>query len=168
MWQGDPGVGKAAPLTRDEAEALRDVMFEQAGDDPALGIARSWALRRILGRVNKRLEIRGQDPAPLGVFRRPVDNAFVPGMMAAVRQVEALRDHAVKLGHEPPGDWKDHPRAVARVAYVMAVFGFLENPDQILGVLRSEERRVGKACVSTCRYRWSPYHYKKKTKECKV
>src|SRR3546814_11940660 len=28
---------------------------------------------------------------------------------------------------------------------------------------RSEERRVGKECVSTCRSRWSPYHYKKKT-----
>src|SRR3546814_12479832 len=27
---------------------------------------------------------------------------------------------------------------------------------------RSEERRVGKECVSTCRSRWSPYHYKKK------
>src|SRR3546814_13173090 len=25
-------------------------------------------------------------------------------------------------------------------------------------LLRSEERRVGKACVSTCRSRWSPYH----------
>src|SRR3546814_19193718 len=25
---------------------------------------------------------------------------------------------------------------------------------------RSEERRVGKECVSTCRSRWSPYHYK--------
>src|SRR3546814_5359119 len=25
-------------------------------------------------------------------------------------------------------------------------------------VHRSEERRVGKECVSTCRYRWSPYH----------
>src|SRR3546814_11234356 len=24
--------------------------------------------------------------------------------------------------------------------------------------LRSEERRVGKECVSTCRARWSPYH----------
>src|SRR3546814_2589588 len=23
---------------------------------------------------------------------------------------------------------------------------------------RSEERRVGKECVSTCRYRWPPYH----------
>src|SRR3546814_3943306 len=26
------------------------------------------------------------------------------------------------------------------------------------GDLRSEERRVGKECVSTCRSRWSPYH----------
>src|SRR3546814_20952972 len=28
---------------------------------------------------------------------------------------------------------------------------------------RSEERRLGKVCVSTCRSRWSPYHYNKKT-----
>src|SRR3546814_17804201 len=27
--------------------------------------------------------------------------------------------------------------------------------------IRSEERRVGKECVSTCRSRWSPYHSKK-------
>src|SRR3546814_20498652 len=27
--------------------------------------------------------------------------------------------------------------------------------------VRSEERRVGKECVSTCRSRWSPSHYKK-------
>src|SRR3546814_6333817 len=26
------------------------------------------------------------------------------------------------------------------------------------GTERSEERRVGKECVSTCRSRWSPYH----------
>src|SRR3546814_10937346 len=25
-------------------------------------------------------------------------------------------------------------------------------------VVRSEERRVGKECVSTCRSRWSPFH----------
>src|SRR3546814_11406287 len=29
-------------------------------------------------------------------------------------------------------------------------------------VARSEERRVGKECVSTCRSRWSPYHSKNK------
>src|SRR3546814_17399474 len=37
-----------------------------------------------------------------------------------------------------------------------------QEADQVLGtdeaVQRSEERRVGKECVSTCRYRWSPYH----------
>src|SRR3546814_12737254 len=30
---------------------------------------------------------------------------------------------------------------------------------------RSEERRVGKECVSTCRSRWSPYHKKKKKRK---
>src|SRR3546814_16059455 len=29
--------------------------------------------------------------------------------------------------------------------------------------IRSEESRVGKEGVSTCRYRWSPYTYKKNT-----
>src|SRR3546814_12276758 len=33
---------------------------------------------------------------------------------------------------------------------------FHEYPD--LPSLRSEERRVGKECVSTCRSRWSPCH----------
>src|SRR3546814_10668122 len=28
----------------------------------------------------------------------------------------------------------------------------------LAAISRSEERRVGKECVSTCRYRWSPYH----------
>src|SRR3546814_1165128 len=29
---------------------------------------------------------------------------------------------------------------------------------QLAAYSRSEERRVGKECVSTCRSRWSPYH----------
>src|SRR3546814_15255234 len=28
----------------------------------------------------------------------------------------------------------------------------------LAAMARSEERRVGKECVRTCRYRWSPYH----------
>src|SRR3546814_16828477 len=37
-------------------------------------------------------------------------------------------------------------------------------PDMVAAVRkhRSDERRVGKECVRTCRSRWSPYHYKKK------
>src|SRR3546814_2307291 len=36
----------------------------------------------------------------------------------------------------------------------------VEDPDPGSTVprVRSEERRVGKECVSTCRSRWSPYH----------
>src|SRR3546814_6450406 len=30
--------------------------------------------------------------------------------------------------------------------------------EEIATEIRSEERRVGKECVSTCRSRWSPYH----------
>src|SRR3546814_12863311 len=36
-------------------------------------------------------------------------------------------------------------------------------PVRVVIASRSEERRVGKECVSKCSSRWSPYHYKKKT-----
>src|SRR3546814_1564937 len=36
--------------------------------------------------------------------------------------------------------------------------GVGEQRPQGVGDARSEERRVGKECVSTCRSRWSPYH----------
>src|SRR3546814_12377514 len=36
------------------------------------------------------------------------------------------------------------------VGHVKSIYG--RDPE------RSEERRVGKECVSTCRSRWSPYH----------
>src|SRR3546814_11850012 len=42
-----------------------------------------------------------------------------------------------------------HPDAASGLARVVGV------------TIRSEERRVGKECVSTCRSRWSPYHSKK-------
>ena len=32
------------------------------------------------------------------------------------------------------------------------------NGQEVKLVKRSEERRVGKECVSLCRSRWSPYH----------
>src|SRR3546814_9600562 len=44
-------------------------------------------------------------------------------------------------------------------------FGYLLTTAQVVTsrkywdmVMRSEERRVGKECVRTCRSRWSPYH----------
>src|SRR3546814_18558160 len=46
---------------------------------------------------------------------------------------------------------------------VVASFG----ESQVDSLPRSDERRVGNECVSTCRSRWSPYNYKKKKKNTK-
>src|SRR3546814_10576881 len=64
--------------------------------------------------------------------------AVALGQEGAVEEAAGLQ-HALELGNGP-----GHHAAVAVVDH------------------RSEERRVGKECVSTCRSRWSPYHSKKK------
>src|SRR3546814_19319042 len=52
---------------------------------------------------------------------------------------------------------------------VISSFGLLgrANPVTQIGI-RSEERRVGKECVSTCRSRWWPYHEKKNRNNIKT
>ena len=58
---------------------------------------------------------------------------------------------------------------VAAAVIVMALPVYADDPLATINALsdfvfsaikaiRSEERRVGKDCVSTCRSRWSPYH----------
>src|SRR3546814_8644830 len=57
-------------------------------------------------------------------------------------------------GHVPCGsaDTHDVGRTGARAYFLAFRIIMLSN------ALRSEERRVGKECVSTCRSRWSQYH----------
>src|SRR3546814_18364959 len=53
------------------------------------------------------------------------------------------------------------PAIMGWIAYtlVRALAAALEHRLEISeDPVRSEERRVGKECVSTCRSRWSPYH----------
>src|SRR3546814_12377274 len=62
-------------------------------------------------------------------------------------------------------NWQVYQRAAQRAD----MFGRIElvrlpspgrilHGDEVVPASRSEERRVGKECVSTCRSRWSPYH----------
>src|SRR3546814_11071126 len=47
----------------------------------------------------------------------------------------------------------------ATAANTGADYGYQLDEDALgASTYRSEERRVGKECVSTCRSRWSPYH----------
>src|SRR3546814_4779367 len=48
---------------------------------------------------------------------------------------------------------------VASILFQYAPYKLRETPPALAREqVRSEERRVGKECVSTCRSRWSPYH----------
>src|SRR3546814_18439171 len=49
------------------------------------------------------------------------------------------------------------PPSVCTGSYLFFFCGSEAEAKSILSY-RSEERRVGKECVSTCRSRWSPYH----------
>src|SRR3546814_1081451 len=59
-----------------------------------------------------------------------------------------------------PGTVDDLVFDVGDVAHVGQVITAETQPagHQVESDHRSEERRVGKECVSTCRSRWSPYH----------
>src|SRR3546814_12650369 len=59
------------------------------------------------------------------------------------------------LVHQAPGGLIDSTTRVA-LPYLER-HGFGATIEYLSGA-RSEERRVGKECVSTCRSRWSPYH----------
>src|SRR3546814_19402671 len=60
------------------------------------------------------------------------------------------------------GSWGAHVRGLNRLHQFDKVeIVHITTPAESYNALeemRSEERRVGKECVSTCRSRWSPYH----------
>src|SRR3546814_10601496 len=56
-----------------------------------------------------------------------------------------------------------NPIAIIIAASLSILISYRQKADGEIGkafliLTRSEERRVGKECVSTCRSRWSPYH----------
>src|SRR3546814_6532737 len=62
----------------------------------------------------------------------------------------ADRGHGCRRGLVPCGDGPPYAGGGSRTLRL--------SPHRRQGLARSEERRVGKECVSTCRSRWSPYH----------
>src|SRR3546814_19524344 len=78
------------------------------------------------------------------------------------RGAQGLNGDASAIGARQPGQLTELdallPKVagffVGRLAIDIALFHFL-----VMDLARrSDERRVGKECVSTCRSRWSPYH----------
>src|SRR3546814_170501 len=75
------------------------------------------------------------------------------------RVVEGERGLLTALD-ETPDSFQNNDMIIVRYEGPSGAPGMPEmlDPTSRITALRSEERRVGKACVSTCRSRWSPYH----------
>src|SRR3546814_19658691 len=84
-------------------------------------------------------------------------------------QIEADACAAIEgdIGADVEGAFADDVVAGLKCGGAVAGPGDAAAIDAGLG-RRSEARRVGKECVRTVRSRWSPYHYKKKTKARQV
>src|SRR3546814_1389501 len=68
-------------------------------------------------------------------------------------------DPIVTLGLDPAAFTHRLPGGLALTTKRLSSRHSLPGPIGVgMATPRSEERRVGKECVSTCRSRWSPYH----------
>src|SRR3546814_11162893 len=67
---------------------------------------------------------------------------------------------AVKIGKLGRAMVRANGAISGRVAMHVDYDMTMPSPPDASGIARSEERRVWKECVSTCRSRWSPYLYK--------
>src|SRR3546814_18054748 len=78
-----------------------------------------------------------------------IDKGY-PVTMNDARATAMMKDIAGDLGGD--AGWHAMP------APMMGAEDFSYVLRKVPGAMRSEERRVGKECVSTCRSRGSPYH----------
>src|SRR3546814_12903388 len=82
---------------------------------------------------------------------KPLDSSFTAGQLRCSRAPSAR------------SRWNDEPGKFALKQVPLEPNLGLACEQQTIAsfavfAFRSEERRVGKECVSTCRSRWSPYH----------
>src|SRR3546814_11288210 len=91
----------------------------------------------------KQFATLGDVPASKAVIRENIEFAF--GVLQEEEVVGCLFHYTLLDG--------DRPFLAIQVSC-----DFKINKENWQQLARSEERRVGKECVSTCRSRWSPYH----------
>src|SRR3546814_17027351 len=99
----------------------------------------------------------GTQPTPVkGVYAAPYEgDARWQQVLDGVKAVEQRMGRKPKLLVAKMGQ-DGHDRGANVIASAFGDMG------------RTEERRVGKGCVSACRYRWSPYTQKKKQQHNKL
>src|SRR3546814_19750576 len=84
--------------------------------------------------------------------------AFVATFRAQGDRLAQMIDKLLALAAVEYRQRIEQPEPVALAALVDEAVAQVGTEAAAAGVSRSEERRVGKECVSTCKSRWTPYH----------
>src|SRR3546814_20042802 len=88
----------------------------------------------------------------LQILRSQSESEFAAPLQRLNHVVSELQEGVMATRMQPIGNaWAKLPRIVRDLAHEL-------DKKIDLVMKRTEERRVGKECVSTCRSRWSPYH----------
>src|SRR3546814_20133106 len=106
------------------------------------------------------LRLDGEVPN-LGKFaacRRVARTIYLGSAPTATASNRGIEDRRVKLGCVMPGESPAVFGDALRRLSTAATYLYPDGPRYWYSTQRSEERRVGQECVSTCRYRWSPAH----------
>src|SRR3546814_16428102 len=75
-----------------------------------------------------------------------------------VKRIAAVGGRLIFMPHSDPAVIRQ-----AKLSGLLCIAGVATPTAAFAALARSEERRVGKECVSPVRSRWSPYHIKKKS-----
>src|SRR3546814_19973809 len=100
----------------------------------------------------------------MSINDKPFDAPLYPWMLMGLAATGISIEYAAKLaglllvGVNSALIWYLLARATNRSAYAAIGSAIIILSPQFVYLHRSEERRGGKECVSTCRYRWSPSH----------
>src|SRR3546814_5835751 len=89
--------------------------------------------------------------------RRHTRCALVTGVQTCALPIYRIGGKAVEQRHAQRADMDPCSRQKLEILGYPPVEGESQFRSGGVDEARSEERRVGKECVSTCRYRWSPY-----------
>src|SRR3546814_17492661 len=102
-----------------------------------------------------------------GAAERLLERTTKCALALETKRFRDLADRSLRVSDQRPGMLQSQPGGVLGRCFAEHIaVNANQVPGRIVGAARqpyqvgssSEERRVGKECVSTCRSRWSPYH----------
>lgn len=125
-------------LSDADIERVSEVLIARAEGDAILTAANLRGLAQVLASAARRFKWLGARPPYRISLPREETVPFFPGMFAALRQLDALRQWAGRgLPTDTHKNLAERELAFARVALLLLAFGYIDSEDELFGLLAS-------------------------------